>query len=120
MSGFLKQIHPVLPVKNVERAVEFYVEKLNFELAFTDTSDAKGYAGVSRDNIEIHLQWHDDKEWVIGLDRPMLRIYVDDIEELFQEYEQQNVYHRNTSLKKTSWGTFEFTFYDLYGNSLTF
>ena len=119
-SGFLKQIHPVLPVKNVTKAVDFYVQKLGFKLAFTDTTSDMGYAGVTRDAIEIHLQWHDENEWVIGVDRPMLRIYVENISELFDEYKTKAVFHERTSLKKMIWGTEEFAFYDLYGNGLTF
>lgn len=118
--GYLKQIHPVLPVKNVADAVSFYVNKLGFRLTFTDTTDEHGYAGVSRDGIKIHLQWHDEKEWLAGLDRPLLRIYVDQIEDLYDEYKTQNVFHENTGLKETSWGTKEFAFYDLHGNGLTF
>ncbi|WP_179020439.1 bleomycin resistance protein [Winogradskyella forsetii] len=118
--GYLKEIYPVLPVKDVTEAVEFYVKKLGFKLAFTDTTDAYGYAGVSRDGVEIHLQWHDSVEWVKGVDRPMLRIYVENIEALYLEYKTQNVFHDNTSLKETPWGTMEFAFYDLYGNGLTF
>ena len=120
MSGYLKQIHPVLPVKDVNKAVEFYVDKLGFKLAFTDTTSAQGYAGVSRDAIEIHLQWHDEKEWIDGMDRPMLRIYVDNIEALFEEYKTKAVFHARTSLKETPWGTREFAFYDICGNGLTF
>ncbi|WP_299112984.1 glyoxalase superfamily protein [uncultured Winogradskyella sp.] len=119
-SGYLKQIHPVLPVKDTTKAVAYYVKKLGFELAFTDTTSAQGYAGVQRDGIEIHLQWHDESEWIAGLDRPMLRIYVDNIDALFEEYKPQNVFHNNTALKATPWGTKEFAFYDLYSNGLIF
>lgn len=118
--GYLKQIHPVLPVKDVSKAVDFYVNQLGFKLAFTDTTSAQGYAGVARDGIEIHLQWHDEIEWVNGLDRPMLRIYVENIEALFEAYKKQNIFHNNTALKETSWNTREFAFFDLYGNGLTF
>ncbi|WP_411894665.1 bleomycin resistance protein [Winogradskyella sp. A2] len=120
MTGFLKAIHPILPVKNVNEALGYYCDKLGFMIAFKDPTDPNGYAGVKRDNIEIHLQWHDEKEWVAGLDRPMLRIYVDNIEALFEEYSTKNVFHKNTSLKEMPWGTKEFAFYDLYGNGLTF
>jgi uncharacterized glyoxalase superfamily protein PhnB len=119
-SGYLKHIHPVLPVKDVSKAVEYYIENLGFKLAFTDTTSDKGYAGVSRDNIEIHLQWHDEKEWVIGLDRPMLRIYTENVTKLYEEYKPKGVFHDRTSLKETMWGTKEFAFYDIYGNGLTF
>ena len=118
--GYLKQIHPVLPVKNVVESVNFYINKLGFKFAFKDTTDAHGYAGVSRDGIEIHLQWHDEKEWIAGLDRPMLRIYVNNIEALFNEYKTASVFHSHTALKETPWGTKEFAFYDLHDNGLTF
>lgn len=119
-SGYLKQIHPILPVKDVTKAVDYYINKLGFRLAFTDTTSDKGYAGIKRDGIEIHLQWHDEQEWIIGLDRPMLRIYVENIEALYIEYKTQAIFHEQTSLKETSWGTKEFAFYDIYGNGLTF
>ena len=119
-SGFLKQIHPVLPVKDVSKAVNYYVQHLSFKLAFTDTTSAKGYAGVTRDDIEIHLQWHDETEWLTGIDRPMLRIYVENIESLFEEYKTTGVFHNRTALRTTPWGTKEFAFYDIYGNGLTF
>lgn len=120
MTGFLKQIHPILPVKNVKKAVAYYVNNLGFKLAFIDSTDANGYAGVKRDDIEIHLQWHDAEEWEARVDRPMLRIYVDSIEDLFTEYSTKHVLHKNTSLKQTPWRTKEFAFYDIYGNGLTF
>lgn len=120
MAGFLKAIHPILPVKKVNDAIDFYCDKLDFTIAFRDPTDPNGYAGVKRDSIEIHLQWHDEKEWEESIDRPMLRIYVDNIEELFEEYNGKGVFHKSTSLKKMPWGTKEFAFYDLFGNGLTF
>ena len=120
MSGYLKHIHPVLPVKNVAKAIDYYVKKLGFKLAFTDTTSEQGYAGVSRDDIQVHLQWHDEKEWNQGLDRPLLRIYVNNIKELYDEYKIQDVFHEQTALRETPWGTKEFAFYDLYRNGLIF
>ncbi|WP_299226006.1 VOC family protein [uncultured Psychroserpens sp.] len=120
MSGYLKHIHPVLPVKNVTQAIRYYTEKLGFRLAFKDEGDNPNYGGVIRDGIEIHLQWHDEKEWEVTIDRPLLRIYVDHIEALFDEYKTKDIFHDRTSLKETTWGTREFGFYDLYGNGLVF
>jgi len=120
MKGYLKQIHPVLPVKNVTEAIQFYTQKLGFKLGFKDDGIDPNYAGVIRDDVEIHLQWHDEIEWDIGVDRPMLRVYVNNIESLYDEYKTKNVFHDRTSLKKTTWGTEEFAFFDLSGNGLTF
>ncbi len=119
MKGYLKEIHPVLPVKDVVKALEFYSRNLGFEFAFADDDTKPYYAGVKRDNIEIHLQWHDEKEWE-AIDRPALRFVTQHIEALYDEYKTKNVFHKNTSLKKTDWGTREFAFYDLYQNGLTF
>ncbi|WP_299335838.1 VOC family protein [uncultured Psychroserpens sp.] len=120
MSAYLKQIHPVLPVKNVTEAIQYYVEKLGFKLAFKDTGDHPSYAGVRKDGIEIHLQWHDEKDWENGMDSALLRIYVDEVDILFEVYKARSVFHNNTSLKDTPWGTREFGFYDMDNNGLVF
>ncbi len=57
-----REVHPVLPCRDVASAIEFYVDKLGFTLSFQDASDPK-YAGVKRDSVELHLQWRDPKEW---------------------------------------------------------
>ena len=118
--GHLHQIHPVLPVKNVVEALSFYVTKLGFSIAFADDGKDPKYAGIRKDDIEIHLQWHDEVEWELTIDRPMLRIVTENIEALFEEYGTKEVFHEKTALKDTAWGTKEFAFYDLYKNGLTF
>ena len=54
------------------------------------------------------------------VERPMLRIVTQNIEDLFKEFKGQGVFHKNTSLSETTWGTREFAFYDPYKNGLTF
>ena len=120
MKGYLKQIHPVLPVKSVTEAIFYYTQKLGFKLAFKDEGDDPKYAGITRDGIEIHLQWHDEKEWEDAIDRPLLRIYVEDVDALFDEYKTQDVFHENTRLRDTAWGTREFGVYDISSNGLIF
>lgn len=120
MKAKLKQIQPVLPVKDVSQSINYYVQKLGFKLAFMYNENDPKYAGIVRDGIEIHLQWHDEKEWLEGLERPMLRIVVDGIEALFEEYKSESVFHERTVLRETAWGTKEFAFYDLNMNGLTF
>jgi hypothetical protein len=36
---------------------------LGFEIALADDNTDPLYAGIKRDIIEIHLQWHDPKKW---------------------------------------------------------
>ena len=117
----LLAIHPVLPTKDVEAAVAFYVARLGFAAAFADSETNPRYAGVRRDDIEIHLQWHSPEEWERdGVDRPMLRIVTEDVQAFFDEYEAKDVFHAATALRKTGWGTEEFAFYDADRNGLTF
>jgi catechol 2,3-dioxygenase-like lactoylglutathione lyase family enzyme len=114
------QVHPVLAVKDVTAAIGFYVHNLGFTLAFADDTKEPRYAGVRRDSVEIHLQWHDASEWQYGIDRPMLRFVIADTEALFNEYKTKGVFHEDTQLRETAWHTKEFAFYDLDRNGLTF
>jgi catechol 2,3-dioxygenase-like lactoylglutathione lyase family enzyme len=118
--GFLHQIHPVLPVWDVVEALDFYVNRLGFRIAFADDPKTPRYAGILRDDIEIHLQWHDVMEWEVTIDRPMLRIVTQHIEALFDEFRDKEVFHALTAIRKTGWGTVEFAFYDPFQNGLTF
>ena len=116
----LHQIHPILPVQDVVEALKYYVNKLGFSIAFADDAKNPTYAGIRRDDIEIHLQWHDKNEWKSGFNTPMLRIVCQNIDDLYEEYKSKDVFHDTTSLLETSWQTKEFAFNDLYKNSLTF
>jgi len=118
--GYLHQIHPVLSVWDVVEALDFYVNRLGFRIAFANDAKNPKYAGVIKDAIEIHLQWHDAKEWEVEIDRPMLRIVTQNIESLFREYGEKDIFNPHTLLRETAWGTKEFAFYDPFKNGLTF
>ncbi|WP_405382744.1 glyoxalase superfamily protein [Maribacter sp. LLG6340-A2] len=120
LKGYLHQIHPVLPVWDVVEALDFYVNRLGFRIAFADDAKKPKYAGVIRDAIEIHLQWHEAKEWEIEMDRPMLRIVTQNIQSLYEEYAEKDIFNPHTLLRETAWGTKEFAFYDPFKNGLTF
>jgi catechol 2,3-dioxygenase-like lactoylglutathione lyase family enzyme len=115
----LKAVNPVLPTKDVRVAVDFYVERLGFKLNGQDSPSEPRYAVIGRDEVELHLQWHDPDEWA-AVERPMLRFFVTQIELLFGEYQRAGVFHERTALRKTPWGTREFAFFDPDQNGLTF
>ncbi len=119
MSATIEAVHPVLPSRDVSALVAFYVNKLGFTLLFQDQANDPGYAGVGRDRVELHMQWHDPKEWS-AVDRPSLRFKVPRVEDLYEEYKPQGVFHENTQLRDTAWNTREFAFYDPDRNGLTF
>lgn len=112
-------VNPVLPCQDVSLAIKFYVERLGFELLFQDVEEAPTYAGVGRDKVELHLQWHDPAEWE-RVERIMLRLRISDVDKLFKEYQDKEVFHVRTELRDTVWGTREFAFYDPNNNGLTF
>lgn len=120
VKGYLHQIHPVLPVRDVVEALDFYVNRLGFKIAFADDSKNPKYAGILKDAVEIHLQWHDASEWELAVDRPMLRIVTENIEQLYAQYSEMDVFDAHTLLRETAWGTKEFAFYDPFKNGLTF
>ncbi len=50
----------------------------------------------------------------------MIRFLVADVDALHDELKSKGVFHKNTALRDTPWGTREFAFYDLDQNGLTF
>jgi catechol 2,3-dioxygenase-like lactoylglutathione lyase family enzyme len=108
-----REIHPILGVRDLERALAFYIDRLGFKLAF---QDGDNYAGLRRDEVELHMQWQGEDE----MSTTRLRFLIEDPDALFEEYKSQNVFHDRTRLANTAWGTREFAFYDLDGNGLTF
>ncbi len=112
-------VHPVLPARNVDTAVAYYVEKLGFRLRFQDLKENPKYAGIERDDVQLHLQWHDAATFDT-VDKVALRFVISDVDGLFEEYRDKGVFHDRTALQNTPWGTREFAFYDLNGNGLFF
>ena len=114
-----KAMYPVLPTRDVTRAIEYYTEQLGFVLVLQDTEQNPRYAGVRREGVMLHLQWHASEDFS-SVEKLSLRFCVDDVDALFEEYKPQNVFHDGTALRDTSWGTREFAFYDGDGNGLFF
>lgn len=114
----LKAVHPVLKSRDVATSVRFYA-LLGFDLAFQYPPDAPRYAGVRRDGVELHLQWHDASEWNHPGDRPTYRFLVEDVDRLSTEFEKVPTLDR-TAVRDTDWGTREFHVRDPDKNGLQF
>lgn len=130
----MKKTIPALPVIRIDKAIQFYQDKLGFRSGYYD----KGFAILTRDDVEIHLWASCDTGWkyrsILLFVKPIwsgaesflagtssCRIEVEKIDALFEEYKKQGVlYNPETIIEKTTWGTREFPALDLHRNLLTF
>ncbi len=122
--GRLEAVHPVLMCRDVSRTMEFF-QRLGFRVRFIDDSGDPRYAGVSRDAVELHLQWHDDSQWDHEGDLPCYRFLVRDIDAVFSEFESEGIAPGAPKgpwcrPADTPWGTREFHLHDPDGNVLQF
>jgi catechol 2,3-dioxygenase-like lactoylglutathione lyase family enzyme len=111
-----KQTHPILGTRDIRRAIDFYIHRLGFRLAFGDQAEPPNYVGFRRDAVELHMQFQFEHE--MGTIR--LRFLVDDPDALFTEYQQRGAECSPAGIRDTPWGTREFALYDLDRNALTF
>ncbi len=94
---------------------------MGFELVFVDDGEEPRYAGVGRDGVELHLQWHSEQEWADGVDGNAYRFVVDDPGVLEREFRTRPQPPTITQpVRDTPWGTQEFGLYDPDGNALFF
>jgi len=106
-------IIPVLSTADLARDIQWYEKYTGFKFSFGD----EGYAGIQRDKLEIHLQFHHNNE-----DDPvipaMIKIFVTDIWPYFEEFVERGTINKDKLRLNTPWGTHEFGFYDLNNNAI--
>ncbi|MCF7561072.1 glyoxalase/bleomycin resistance/extradiol dioxygenase family protein [Sabulilitoribacter multivorans] len=110
------QIVPVLPSQNIDRDVDWYNNYAGFKLVHKDAM----YAVLKRDTLYLHLQWHADTDDDPLLGGSVIKIFVDDVQPLFDEFVKRGTINRDKLRLKTDWGTNEFGFYDLNNNAIFF
>ncbi len=116
MAQQLIAVVPVLMSRDVSLALTFYA-RLGFTIDFQDDPINPRYAGISRDSVQLQLQWQDAVHWDNTLDRPMIRFLVQDLDALHAEFTGQGF---PAAPFDTAWGTRELHFYDGDGNGLQF
>jgi catechol 2,3-dioxygenase-like lactoylglutathione lyase family enzyme len=119
MRAQLEAVHPVLMARDVAASIEFYT-RLGFAVVFCDQSDAPTYAGLRRDQVEIHLQWYDGQGWPPRADRPTYRFVVPEVDALHAEFRAALPAFDGTDVRDTPWGTREFHLRDPDHNGLQF
>jgi catechol 2,3-dioxygenase-like lactoylglutathione lyase family enzyme len=129
----LDQTIPAMPVRKVADAVDFYRDRLGFEVLHHDG----GFAVLSRDQAVVHLWEAGDETWRErdSVERPVrsgaesfiagtasFRIRVEGVDELYDEMRRSDVLHRvsRDGVDNTDFGTREFATLDLDGNLVTF
>jgi catechol 2,3-dioxygenase-like lactoylglutathione lyase family enzyme len=129
----LSQTIPALPVRDAAAAVDFYRDRLGFEVLHHDG----GFAVMARDEAVLHLWEAGDETWRErdSLERPVrsgaesfiagtasCRVVVDGVDELYEELRSSDVLHpvSKESVSDTDFGTREFATLDLDGNLVTF
>jgi catechol 2,3-dioxygenase-like lactoylglutathione lyase family enzyme len=129
----LSQTIPALPVRDAAAAVDFYRDRLGFEVLHQDG----GFAVMERDEAVLHLWEAGDDSWRErdSLERPVrsgaesfiagtasCRIVVQGVDELYEELRGSDVLHpvSKETVSDTDFGTREFATLDLDGNLVTF
>jgi hypothetical protein len=107
-------ITPVLPSADIGRDVRFYEEKAGFTTVFFD----KMYAVLHRGPVFVHLQWHADTSEDPLLGGSVVRIAVEKIGPVFEEFVQKGTVSADKLRTDTPWQTHEFGFYDPNGNAI--
>lgn len=110
----LLQIEPVLPSQDIDRDVKWYQDKVGFQLVFKDAM----YTVLKREHLHMHLQWHADTKDDPLLGGSVIRIFVKNIQPIFEEFVKRGTIAKNKLRKNTPWGTHEFGFYDLNKNAV--
>jgi len=129
----LAETIPAMPVHDAAAAVEFYRERLGFDVLHHDG----GFAVLGRDDAVVHLWEARDESWQTrdSLERPVrsgaesfiagtasFRIRVEGVDELYAELRRNDVLHpvSKDGVSVTDFGTREFAALDLDGNLVTF
>ena len=104
---------PVVNVKDIDVATNFYVDQLGFEKVF----QAGPYVGVRFGLAMIHLNGNRDR-WNA---RPTsVRVTVKGIDDYFRELDALSLIKEDEPLQKTPFGHRQFSVLDPSGNRVTF
>ena len=114
METKLLSIIPVLPSIDIARDCHWYEEKTGFKTHYADNM----YAVLYRENLCIHLQWHADTADDPLLGGAVIRLNVQNIKPIFEEFVKKGTITKEKFRANTQWGTNEFGFYDLNQNAI--
>jgi catechol 2,3-dioxygenase-like lactoylglutathione lyase family enzyme len=129
----MSQTIPAMPVREASDAVDFYRDRLGFDVLHHEG----GFAVLQRDDAVVHVWEASDESWRqrASVERPVqsgaesfiagtasCRVRVDGVDELYDELRRSDVLHpvSKDGVSETEFGTREFATLDLDGNLLSF
>jgi uncharacterized glyoxalase superfamily protein PhnB len=121
MDAILKSAIPVLPATDTAESLKWWIEICGFKETFRDATPPT-YAGINRGDAYLHISGMNDKHLArkVG-DQTMVRLSVNGIEALYDEYRKRGgKVHPNGTLQTKPWGTKEFSSIDPNGVCVTF
>lgn len=104
---------PILAYNNQEETIAFYTEKLGF----TFHSEWDGYLIFSKEQVAIHLWFTEDTAIP---KHTGCYINVNNVAELYPQYEAHGIVHPNGKLSEMPWGMRQFSILDNSGNIIHF
>jgi uncharacterized glyoxalase superfamily protein PhnB len=107
----LSRVAPELPARDLSRALDFYEQKLGFQVSMRMTE----YAIVERDGVAIHLFYEEPATHSPG----GVHIFTTDIGELCMEFQKRGV-RLSQEITRKPWGNRDFRVKDESGNELKF
>ena len=134
MTATLSQTIPAMPVRDTAGAVEFYRDRLGFDVLHQD----EGFAVLERDEARVHVWQAGDESWrerVALRETPVssgaesfiagtasCRIMVAGVDDLYAELSAKDVLHpvSREGVSDTDFGTREFATLDQDGNLISF
>lgn len=118
----LKNVIPILFVRDVKASASFFREKLGFAIDFLHGSPPF-YGAVSRDGICLHLRFVGQPYFaqIAAHEKSLIlaSIEVANVQGLFEEFKARRVDFAQ-KLKKQAWGGTDFHVRDLDGNVISF
>jgi catechol 2,3-dioxygenase-like lactoylglutathione lyase family enzyme len=131
--AMMSQTIPAMPVREASAAVDFYRDRLGFDVLHHEG----GLAVLQRDDAVVHVWEASDESWRErgSVERPVqsgaesfiagtasCRIRVDGVDELYDELARTDVLHpvSKDGVSETEFGTREFATLDLDGNLVSF
>lgn len=113
----LKNI-PILRIFDVQKAKEFYINWLGFDIMFEHVFEPGMplYIGIKKDDVELHLSEH------YGDGVPGIKVFItcNEIEKFYAELQSRPYKFYRPGLEKTFYGTLEISVHDPFGNRLSF